>query len=339
MIPRVSVLLPVFNAAATLDETLASLLDQSLKEFEIVAVNDGSNDGSTELLQRWSAKDARLRVKSGPHAGLVAALNSGLYLCRSPLVARMDADDTVHPQRLEKQSRMFADRPELSVVGSLVKTVPRTEVGEGLLIYEQWLNSLVDHSDITREIFIESPIAHPSAMVRREEILKLGGYRDCGWPEDYDLWLRYYLQGSRFAKVNEVLLYWREHAGRLSRTDGRYSIENFLKAKAHFLVAGPLADRDAVFMWGAGKTGRRLSKHLIRGGCTPTAVVDIDPKKIGSVLRGRPIVAPDSLAQQWHRFERPFLVVAVASRGARALIRSALVGKGLVEGRHFLFAA
>ena len=314
-------------------------MDQSLKEFEIVAVNDGSDDGSAELLQRWSAKDARLRVESGPHAGLVAALNSGLGLCRGPLVARMDADDTVHPQRLEKQSQMFTDRPHLNVVGSLVETVPRQEVGEGLLLYEQWLNSLVDHPDITREIFIESPIAHPSAMVRREEILKLGGYRECGWPEDYDLWLRYYLYGGRFAKVNEVLLYWREHPGRLSRTDSRYSIENFLKVKAHFLIAGPLADRDAVFMWGAGKTGRRLSKHLIRGGCTPTAVVDIDPKKIGSVLRGSPIVAPDSLAQQWARFQRPFLVVAVASRGARALIRSTLVGNGLAEGRHFLFAA
>ncbi len=339
MIPRVSVLLPVFNAAATLDETVRSLLAQTLKEFEIVAVNDGSDDGSVELLKSWSTKDARLRVQSGPHAGLIAALNTGLELCRSPLVARMDADDTVHPRRLEKQSQMFADRPELNVVGSLVETVPRQEVGAGLLIYEQWLNSLVDHADITREIFIESPIAHPSAMVRREEILKLGGYRECGWPEDYDLWLRYYLQGSRFAKVNEVLLYWREHPGRLSRTDGRYSIENFLKVKAHFLIAGPLADSDAVFMWGAGKTGRRLSKHLIRGGCTPTAVVDIDPKKIGSVLRGRPLVAPDSLEQQWARFQSPFLVVAVASRGARALIRRTLVAKGLVEGRHFLFAA
>ena len=176
-------------------------------------------------------------------------------------------------------------------------------------------------------------------MVRREEILKLGGYRECGWPEDYDLWLRYYLQGSRFAKVNEVLLYWREHPGRLSRTDGRYSIENFLKVKAHFLIAGPLVDRDAVFLWGAGKTGRRLSKHLIRGGSPPTAVVDIDPKKIGSFLRGRPIVAPESLAPQWVRFRRPFLVVAVASRGARALIRTTLVKNGLVEGSHFLFAA
>ena len=169
---------------------MRSLLAQTLKEFEIVAVNDGSDDGSVELLQSWSAKDARLRVQSGPHDGLIAALNTGLELCRSPLVARMDAADTVHPRRLEKQSQMFADRPELNVVGSLVETVPRQEVGEGLLIYEQWLNSLVDHADITREIFIESPIAHPSAMVRREEILKLGGYRECGWPEDYDLWLR-----------------------------------------------------------------------------------------------------------------------------------------------------
>jgi glycosyltransferase involved in cell wall biosynthesis len=337
--PLVSVLLPVFNAASTLDETLRSLFAQTLAEFEIVAVDDGSDDGSAELLRRWSARDARLRVKSGPHSGIVDALNSGLELCRGSLVARMDADDTVHTQRLAKQAQMFDGHPELSVVGSLVETVPRDEVAEGLLIYERWLNSLVDHRDISREMFIESPIAHPSAMVRRDEILQLGGYRDCGWPEDYDLWLRYHLRGSRFAKVNEVLLYWREHPGRLTRTDRRYSVENFLKVKSHFLVAGPLADRDAVFLWGAGKTGRRLSKHLIRGGCIPTAVVDIDPKKIGSVLRGRPIVAPDELPQWWARFRRPFLVVAVASRGARALIRRSLATQGLTEGTDFLFAA
>jgi hypothetical protein len=251
----------------------------------------------------------------------------------------MDADDIAHPERLEKQSRQFAERPGPSVVGSLVETIPREEVREGLLVYERWLNALVDHEDIVREIFIESPIAHPTAMVRRDELLELDGYRECGWPEDYDLWLRYYLRGARFAKVNEVLLYWREHPDRLTRTDSRYSIENFLKAKAHFLIAGPLADRDAVFLWGAGKTGRRLSKHLMRGGCIPSVVVDIDRGKIGSSLRGRPIVAPEALAEHWERWQRPIVVVAVASRGARQLIRQHLSGKNLTEGEDFLFAA
>ena len=339
MKPNVSVLLPVYNAASTLDETLAGISAQSLTDFEVIVVNDGSTDRSADVLERWQREDARLRIVNCVHRGLVSALNTGLELCGAPLVARMDADDIVSPTRLEKQVKMFANDPDLSVVGSLVETIPRSDVREGLLVYEEWLNSLVHHEEITMEIFLESPIAHPSAMVRRQDLVELNGYRDCGWPEDYDLWLRYFLRGGRFAKVEEVLLYWREHPHRLTRTDGRYSVENFLRAKAHFLIAGPLVDRDTLFLWGAGKTGRRLSKHLIRGGKTPSMVVDIDHKKIGSTLRGRPIIAPDSLEEHWRQAQRSFLVIAVASRGARVLIRRHLAVSTLVEGTDFLFAA
>jgi len=135
-----------------------------------------------------------------------------------------------------------------------------------------------------------------------------------------------------------VLLFWREHEGRLTHTDSRYSVESFLRAKAHFLAAGPLESRE-VFVWGAGKTGRRLSKHLIREGARPVAFVDIAPGKIGGALRGSPVIGPDQLRQRWDQAARPFLVVAVASRGARQLIRDALVGMGLAEVEDYLCAA
>jgi glycosyltransferase involved in cell wall biosynthesis len=337
--PLVSVLMPVYNAGVTLDETLASLEAQTLTDFEIVAVDDGSQDNSAEILAHWEQRDHRLRPIRTLHAGLIPALNLGLAHCRGRYVARMDADDLVDPQRLEKQVALLQAHPEISVAGCLVETFPREEVGQGFLIYEEWLNGLIEDAQIAREIFIESPIVHPSAMMYRQHLVDLQGYQDKGWAEDYDLWLRYYTAGHRFAKVPQVLLYWREHPSRMTHTDGRYSIENFLRAKAHYLLAGPLKERDALFIWGAGKTGRRLSKHLIRGGCRPEAFIDIAPAKIGKTMRGVAIVDKQELAPLWAKYRRPLLVAAVASRGARQLIREELGHLGLVEGVDFLCAA
>lgn len=337
--PLVSVLMPVYNAAATLDETLASLAAQSLDDFEVVAVDDGSDDGSQEILRAWARRDGRVTATAAPHEGLVAALNRGLALCRGDLVARMDADDRAHPRRLERQADLLRREAAVSVAGCLVELFPPERVGIGFGLYVEWLNGLVEHGDIAREIFIESPIVHPSAMVRRGELQAMGGYRDMGWAEDYDLWLRYHAAGRRFAKVPEVLLYWREHETRLTRTDGRYSVENFLRAKAHFLVSGPLAGRDGYFVWGAGQTGRRLSKHLIRGGCTPAAFIDIDPKKIGRQMRGVEVIGAEGLRERWQRYRRPLLLAAVGSRGARGLIRQRMAELGLKEGEDFLCVA
>lgn len=337
--PRVSVLLPVYNAAATLDETLESIVGQTMADFEIVAVDDGSDDGSDEVLRRWAELEKRICPIFARHEGVVAAPNRGLSACRGEYVARMDADDRMHPDRLLQQLDLLDANPDLSVASCLVETFPREHVGQGMLIYEDWLNSLVCHEDIAREIFIESPIANPTSMMRREELLELGGYQERGWPEDYDLWLRYHAAGKRFAKVPEILFFWREHERRITHTDSRYSVENFLRTKAHYLVLGPLQGRDGLLVWGAGKTGRRLSKHLQRGGGQPDVFIDITPKKIGGTLRGAPVIGPDDLLAWWRRYQRPMLLVAVASRGARRLIREQLREWEMVEGEDFLCVA
>jgi hypothetical protein len=150
--------------------------------------------------------------------------------------------------------------------------------------------------------------------------------------EDYDLWLRLYLAGARFAKVDQVLLDWREGPERLTRRDGRYSVENFLRAKAYYLARGPLADRDAVIIWGAGMMGRRLSKQLVRQGAPLVAFVDIDPRKIGRTRRGLPILPPQEFPAWWGRYASPVLLAAVGARGARPLIRAQVQRFGLREG-------
>jgi FlaA1/EpsC-like NDP-sugar epimerase len=112
----------------------------------------------------------------------------------------------------------------------------------------------------------------------------------------------------------------------------RYSLENFLRAKAHYLARGPLFGRDAVIIWGAGMIGRRLSKHLLSEKLPLVAFIDIDPVKIGRTRRGRPIHSPDALPELWRQSTHPALLAAVGARGARHLIRQRLNEIGLREG-------
>ena len=337
--PDISVLLPCYNAAATLEETLTSLQAQSFSDFEVICIDDGSTDQTPAILKRWSIKDSRFVVVKKEHCGVIQAANTGLSLCQAPIIIRMDADDRCHPERIQLQRDYLLEHPEIAVVASLVKGFPEDQIGEGFNLYYQWLNSLVTHEDITREIFIESPIANPSAAFRKSWIQKLGGYQDHGWPEDYDLWLRFYLAGAKFAKIQQVLLEWREHPDRLTHLDARYSVENFLRAKAHYLAKGPAQGRDAVFVWGAGMTGRRLSKHLVREGLPLVAFVEVDAKKIGNTRRGKPIIASDDLIQFWNKYQNPILLTAVRARKAAPLIRSSLESLNLVEGNDWWAAA
>ena len=132
--PTASVLLPCYNAAITLEETLETLTAQTLSDFEVIAVNDGSTDGTVDILNRWAKQDLRFHVISQPHAGVVAASNAGIAACRTPYIARMDADDRAHPQRLEKQVAFLDKNHHIAAVSCLVKAFPNSDVGEGFRV-------------------------------------------------------------------------------------------------------------------------------------------------------------------------------------------------------------
>lgn len=337
--PAISVLMPCYNAAPTLPAALESLAAQTLENFEVIAVDDGSQDATAEILDAWQRADPRLLLIRTPRQGIIEALNTGLQACRAGLVARMDADDRCHPQRLRRQFEFLQEHQETALVGCCVTGFPAGQVGEGLRIYLEWQNSLISNADIRREIFVESPLTHPSVLFRKAWIEKVGAYQEHRWAEDYDLWLRLYLAGARFAKLPETLLEWREHADRLTRRDRRYSLENFLRLKACYLLQGPLKERKAVILWGAGMVGRRLSKHLRRGGAPLVGFIDIDARKIGGTRGGLPIRAPQELPAWWQQLPNPVLLAAVGARGARQLIRTRLNAFGLQEGQDWWGAA
>jgi glycosyltransferase involved in cell wall biosynthesis len=319
----------------TIETSLNSIIDQTFNPLEIIAVDDGSTDATLSILKGLAAGDERLSILPREHQGIVGALNAGVAECRGQYIARMDADDIAHPTRIEKQTASLDQDPELVLAGSLVEVFPIEDVGEGFKLYLEWMNGLITHDQIVREIFIESPFAHPSVMIRKNWLDHVGGYEDVEWAEDYDLWMRLYLAGAKFAKVPEVLLSWRERSDRLTWTDDRYSKENFRRAKSHYLIAGPLKGKDAVFIWGAGQTGKKVARLLLGESISISAFVDIDPSKIGREWRDIPIVSLKSLPELWDQRNDPVLLAAVAARGARELIRNYLRSVGLIEGQHW----
>jgi glycosyltransferase involved in cell wall biosynthesis len=330
--PPVSVLVPARDAAATVGAALATVFAQDFESFEVVVVDDGSVDGTRDVLARFPG---RLRVIEGVGEGIVGALNRGLAACRGAFIARFDADDLMHRHRLSRQVALLADA-SLAGAGSLVRCFPRPPLRDGLRRYEAWLNTLVTPDDIARERFVEAPLVHPSVTVRADVLRALGGWRDVPWPEDWDLWLRAIERGHRFAKVPEVLHFWRDGATRLTRTGVRYSAEALVRARAHFLARGPLAGREAC-VWGAGPVGKALVKALDAEGARVIAYVDVDPRKIGQRVHGRPVLGAKDLPEA--RENGPILLAAVGAKGARDDIRRAATAGRYVEGVDFFACA
>jgi GT2 family glycosyltransferase len=341
--PHVSVLLPARNAADTLGEALDSLQAQSLVDWECVLVDDGSTDGTGALAAAYARRDARFRLlaRAAP-AGIVAALNEAAALARAPLLARQDADDRAHPDRLARTVDCLTRDASLGAVACGVELFPPEAVTPGMCAYAAWLNGLVSPMHIEREIWVESPLPHPAVIMRRAAFESCGGYREGDWPEDYDLWLRMHCAGWRFAKVPEVLYSWRHHARRLTLVDPRYRPEAFLECKLQH-VAPRLLGR-AVLIWGAGRDGKRLARGLRRHGVEPVAFVDIDPGKISGTRLGLPVLAPMALASgsipphlaARTPHARPMVLAAVGTRGARGLIRAQLRELGWSEPEGFL---
>jgi hypothetical protein len=356
--PAVSILLPVRDGAEHLADAIASLEAQTLADFEVIAVDDGSTDSTPALLADWARRDARVRLVTQRPSGIVAALERARSAARAPYLARMDADDVSEPDRLAAQLALMEREPALVACGCGIRYFPEDRVREGALRYQDWINAAVTPEDIAREMFVECPLAHPTFFMRAREVAGVGGYGDRGWPEDYDLVLRLWAAGGRMGKVAEPLLRWREGAERLSRVDPRYGPEAFLACKVEHLRRTLLRGRRGVVIWGAGPVGKAAARALQGAGVDLRAFVELDPRKIGQEIHGAPVLDVEGgLGVGWPEAasagrgrqapadgrsgsgappdgpprDGPLHLAAVGRPGARERIRDTLRGAGLRE--------
>jgi glycosyltransferase involved in cell wall biosynthesis len=338
MAPLVSVVLPVFNASATIARAVETIRSQTLRDWEIIIVNDGSSDSTPLILNELARAEPRLRLLSRTHTGIVSALNAGLELARGRFIARMDADDEAHPDRLAEQAKLLETQPQLGLASSLVAFHGDRERAEGYALHVDWMNGLISPEEIELNRFVESPLAHPSVLFRRELLTQYGGYRSGEFPEDYELWLRWLDHGVKMAKVPKFLLTWHDSANRLSRCDRRYDLDAFYRCKAIYLArwlgryVGP---ERRLLIWGAGRPTRKRADYLRAEGVRIDGYIDIDPRKIGRRLSDNPVIGPEQLPGK----EEVFVLGYVAKRGARELARAHMVSRGFRDGFDFLMAA
>lgn len=333
--PSISVLLPVRDASIHLPEAIASLEAQTFEDFEILAVDDGSSDTSPELLRAWSARDPRVRVLRQDASGIVAALERARAEARGRWLARMDADDVCAPTRLAEQLELMQSDATLVACGCGVEYFPAESVRDGALRYQEWLNASVTPEGIARQLFVECPLAHPTFFLRADAVEAVGGYRDPGWAEDYDLLLRLWEAGGRFAQVARPLLRWRESPDRLSRTHPRYASEAFLACKVHYLQRTLLRARESVVVWGAGPVGKTAARALLDAGTRVLAFVEVDPRKVGQEIHGAPVLETGEAVG----IDGVLHVAAVGQPGGRDQIREVLRGAGREELRDFVAIA
>jgi glycosyltransferase involved in cell wall biosynthesis len=211
--PVVSVLMPVFEVERYVATAVESILAQTLRDLELVIVDDGSSDATGGICARIAARDPRVVLLREPHAGIVAALNRGLALARGRYLARMDGDDVALPGRLEAQVRHLEAHPELVALGSAIEVIDPEGVPLGAVVRP------MDHEEIERELLRGyGSITHPAVVMRLEAVRAVGGYRpEFEYVEDQDLFLRLGERG-RLANLATPLLRHREHFGSVCMT-------------------------------------------------------------------------------------------------------------------------
>lgn len=223
--PLISVLLPARNADAYIDQAVESIVSQSVGDFEIIAVNDGSTDETHARLDSWSKRDQRVKIITAGGVGPAGALNIALGAARGRYLARMDADDISLPGRFAEQISYFKAHPSAGICGTWTRTF-------GVAGRHIWRPPINDEAIRARMRF-DSPFVHPSVMMKREMLRRLpAAYRpEYGRAEDYDLWERLQ-QVCAMGNVPQVLLHYRMHAGQVTVKESRSSQEGSLQVRA-----------------------------------------------------------------------------------------------------------
>jgi glycosyltransferase involved in cell wall biosynthesis len=258
--PRLTVAMPVYDAAPFLGAAIESLLRQSYADFELLIIDDGSNDGSGAIADAYAAADRRVRVEHLQHGGLVGARNRCLERANRELIAWADADDWYHPNRLARQVRFLDAHPEVGVCGSWMRTMPYKGVWA---LPEQW--------DVLRAtLLFSTPLYQPTTMMRRDWLARSGCRYDPAFAhaEDYDFWERT-SQLTRFDNIPQALVCYRLHLRQVSAVHRAAQLERSRAIRLRQLVAlglEPTSEEVAVHEDLAADTCGRTREQIEAGG-------------------------------------------------------------------------
>jgi len=277
--------MPMKNAGAFIEECVNSIVNQTFKDWELIVVDDHSDDNSYPILLSYSDKDHRIKILKNEGKGIIEALRKAYGASSGQYISRMDADDVMVIDKLELMLGALRKKGRRYVAVGLVKYFSATGVGNGYLQYAEWLNSLTLSASNFSDIYKECTIPSPCWMIHRVDFELCGGFESNTYPEDYDLAFRFRKMGFNIAPIRKVIHHWRDYPTRTSRTDEHYTDNRFLELKVHHFLEQDYKMELPIVIWGAGHRGKKIARLLGESGVDFEWFCD-NPKKIGREIYG-----------------------------------------------------
>lgn len=328
----VSVILPFYNVKTTLERAVQSIIRQTFKDFELILVNNNSDDGSLKIIEKLVQTDSRIRLFNESRQGVVFAANTGMRAAKGKYIARMDADDIAHPERLALQLKHLEDTPHISISATQVNYKSEQTDLKDFNHFVNWSNSLKTWEEIYNNRFVEFPVVNPTLMFRKSTLEHIGYLEEGDFPEDYEWFLRAMAKGHQIEKLTTPLLDWSDSDLRLTRIDRRYRTEAFFQIKTKYLAEYLKAiDRTRVWIWGAGKLGYKRSQWLQEHAIEIEGYIDIKKNKR---LKNYPCIHFEDI----HLTEQSFVLSYITNRNRRNEVRDFLCQKNYQEGKSYIIA-
>jgi glycosyltransferase involved in cell wall biosynthesis len=330
--PLISILIPFKNTATYLPECLESIRQQSYTNWEVCAVNDHSSDTSMELLESWSQRDPRFKVATNPGTGIISALRKALEMSSGKLITRMDSDDIMVDDKLERLATPLLQTGlgHLAIGG--VRYFSERGIGAGYARYERWLNDLTAAGNNYSELYKECVIPSPCWMTFREDLLLSGAFNEDRYPEDYDLAFRFYKAGLKCLPCNEILHNWRDYDERTSRNHEHYAQNYFLKIKLHYFLELHHQALRPLTLWGAGAKGKEIARDLTAKNVPFHWLCD-NPKKIGKKIYDIPLLHFNEI----EKMDNPQCIITVANEDAQDEIRAFMQQRAYQSMQDYFF--
>ena len=328
----ISILMPVYNAAPFLEDCLQSILNQTHQDWELLAVDDFSEDTSLAILKRYELKDHRVRVFQNSTKGIIPALQKAYEESTGQYITRMDADDKMMPDKLSLLHKVLINRGEGYLATGLVSYFSDTALGDGYQKYANWLNQLTLENRHFEEIYKECVIPSPAWMIARADLDRCAAFTAEQYPEDYDLCFRFYKMGLKVVGIPSIIHLWRDHPNRSSRTDSNYANNQYFNLKVPYFLT---LDRDfsrPLVLWGAGKKGKTLAKLLLKENVAFRWVCN-QSSKWGLDIYGVTMESVEKLEV----IATPQVIIAVAGPEDQLEIKGQLAALGLIPNKDYYF--
>ena len=328
--PLISIVMPVKNAAPFLKECLNSIIDQIETNWELIAVNDYSTDDSFALLSNYAEKDQRIRVFENEGNGIIDALQLAYKNVSGELVTRMDADDIMEPIKLVELKSLLVKNGTGFIATGFVKYISATELGDGYIKYESWLNGLTFSQLNFSQIYKECVIPSPCWMVWKKDFDVCGGFNNNIYPEDYDLCFRFYKHHLKVVSSKKTLHLWRDHPERSSRTQDHYSQQNYFDLKIPYFLELESAQEKDLMVLGAGAKGKLLAQKLIDRNVDFKWLTN-NHKKIGHDIYGKILQSQSAMFNS----NNPLVMVSISSPDDLKKLRKLFKLEGFTCGEEY----